>query len=165
MFGLIIFITQFSSFHFRHSSLKIPYPFGTITHLSSLNLFHTVCGSHTCHSMQFFFFFSVSPNPVKKKKKEEEEAEERKRNPDQITETSERRRRRRKKNSRSKGRRRSHLVWKEKEKKKRWRSATKWRTKKKNWSKVAAKGWQWVPPCSVIYENVIELWVMETENS
>ena len=68
-------------------SLKIPYPFGTITHLSSLNIFHTVCGPHTCHSVHFFFFFSE-----KKKKKKREKP---------ILE----------------GRRRSHLVWKEKEKK------------------------------------------------
>ena len=47
----------FSSFNFRHSSLKIPYPFGTITHLSSLNIFHTICGPHICHTVQEFFFF------------------------------------------------------------------------------------------------------------
>ena len=71
----------------HHSSLKIPYSFGTITHLSLLNIFHTVCGPHTCHSVQpffFFFFLPVSLNPVKKEKE--------------------------KKKPRSEGRRRSHLV-------------------------------------------------------
>ena len=47
-------------------SLKIPYPFGTITHLSSLNIFHTVCGPHTCHSVLFFFFFSEKKKEKKK---------------------------------------------------------------------------------------------------
>ena len=68
---------RFSFFITHHSSLKIPYPFGTITHLSSLNIFHTVCGPQTCHSMQFFFFFfnpqyPNSPNSVKKKEKKKE---------------------------------------------------------------------------------------------
>ena len=42
---------------------------------SSLNIFHTICGFHTYHSVQHFFFFFLypnSPNLVKKKKKEEE---------------------------------------------------------------------------------------------
>ena len=68
-------------------SLKIPYPFGTITHLSSLNIFHTVYGPHTCHSVHFFFFLLKKKNKKKRGKP--------------ILE----------------GRRRSHLVWKEKEKK------------------------------------------------
>ena len=39
---------------------------------------------------------------------------------------------------------------------------TQWRKKKKKrWSKVAAKVWQWIPPCSVLQ---ICHWVMETEN-
>ena len=59
----------FSSLNFHHSSLKIPYLFGTITHLSSLNIFHTIYGPHTCHSVHFFFQYPNSPNPVKKKKK------------------------------------------------------------------------------------------------
>ena len=49
----------FSSLITHHSSLKIPYPFGIITHLSSLNIFHTVCGPYTCHSVQLFFFFLI----------------------------------------------------------------------------------------------------------
>ena len=41
----------------------------------SLNIFHTICGSHNYHSVKFFFFFPFfqypnSPNPVKKKDKE-----------------------------------------------------------------------------------------------
>ena len=39
---------------------------------------------------------------------------------------------------------------------------TQWRKKKKKrWSKVAAKVWQWIPPCSVLQKCH---WVMETEN-
>ena len=69
----------FSSFNFRYLSLKISYPFGTITHLSSLNIFHTICGSHTCHTVQeIFFFHLVSPNPVKNKNWTANPGEERK---------------------------------------------------------------------------------------
>ena len=70
---------NFSSLNFHHSifvtyhsSLKIPYPFRTITHLSLLNIFHIVCGPHTCHSVQLFFFFFLAPKliePSEKKKK------------------------------------------------------------------------------------------------
>ena len=62
----------------HHSSLKIPYSFGTITHLSLLNIFHTICGPHTCHSVQPFFSFQYHWTQLKKKKK--------KRNPDQKEE-------------------------------------------------------------------------------
>ena len=63
--------------NFHHSSLKIPCLFGTITHFPSLNIFHIIYGSHTCHPVQLFFFsFSLSslqypnsPNLVRKKKK------------------------------------------------------------------------------------------------
>ena len=68
----------FSSLNFRHSSLithhsslKILYLFGTITHLSSLNIFHIICGLHTCHLMQLFFFFLVSKLTEPKKKKKQ----------------------------------------------------------------------------------------------
>ena len=66
------FVTQFSSLITHHS--KIPCLFGTITHFSSLNIFHTIHGPHTYHPVQFFFFFFFlqypnSPNLVKKKKK------------------------------------------------------------------------------------------------
>ena len=57
---------------------------------------------------------------------------------------------------------------KEEEKKKRianrdqyWKKKEKWRRKGEKWSKVAAVG----PSYLFIYENVIELWVMETKNS
>ena len=58
----------------HHSSFKIPYPFGTITHLLLLNIFHTICGSHTCYLVLFFFFFFPIPKLtvnlfLKKKKK------------------------------------------------------------------------------------------------
>ena len=64
-----ISVTQFPALITHH--FKIPHPFGTITHLPSLNISHTVCGPHTCHSVQLFFFFSIprNRNPVKKKKK------------------------------------------------------------------------------------------------
>ena len=66
----------FLSLNFCHSI--------SITHLlifhtcltPSFNIFHTICVSHNCHSVQFFFFFFPffqypnSPNPVKKKDKE-----------------------------------------------------------------------------------------------
>ena len=78
-------IFHHSIFVTHHSSLiTLPYPFGTITHLSSLNIFHTVCGLQSCHSMQLFFFpipKLTEPNEKKKKLK---------------TETSEKRRRKKK---------------------------------------------------------------------
>ena len=54
--------------------------FFVITQFPSLNIFHTICGPHTYHSLQAFFF-------VPKKKK--------RRNPEQ-TEVKERRRRKKK---------------------------------------------------------------------
>ena len=71
-------LDAFFSLNFHHSSLithhsKIPCLFGTITHFSSLNIFHTIHGSHTYHPVQlFFFFFSSVPKltePSEKKKK------------------------------------------------------------------------------------------------
>ncbi|KAL4625827.1 hypothetical protein ACB092_05G052700 [Castanea dentata] len=62
----------FSSLNFCHSSLithhsslithhlKHPTPFGTITHSSSLNIFHTVCGPHTCHLL----YLTLFDNPI-----------------------------------------------------------------------------------------------------
>ena len=93
---------------------KIPCLFGTITHFPSLNIFHTICGPHTCHSLQasflfsFFFQYPNSPNLVKKKKEKKKrekkprtnqkkkKKKKQRRNPEQ-TEVKERRRRRRKK--------------------------------------------------------------------
>ena len=76
-------ITQFSSLITHHSSLKIlqlptPHLFGTITHLSSLNIFQLFVGliPITWCSFYFFFFFLrlpipklTEPNEEKKKKK------------------------------------------------------------------------------------------------
>ena len=59
MFGLIIFITH----HF-----KILHPFGTIIQLPWLNIFHTICGPHVCHSVQLFLFFVFFFQKKKKKK-------------------------------------------------------------------------------------------------
>ena len=133
MFGWLFFITQFPSLiTLKYHTRLAP----------SLNIFHTICGPHTCHSVQLFFFFSISLNPVKKKKRKKE------------------------KKPKLEGRRTSHLVWKEKEKKEDEEThAPNPVKKKKTWSKVAAKVWQWVPPCNVICGNAIELWIMETKNS
>ena len=54
MFGSFFFITQFPSLITHH--LKHPTPFGTITHFSSLNIFYTICGPHTCHLVKAKLF-------------------------------------------------------------------------------------------------------------
>ena len=88
MFGFFFSITHHSSLNFRHSSLnfchsslityhlKHPTLFGIITHLSSLNIFYTVCGPHTCHLVRAklfcyprnpfptIFSFLISPSPL-----------------------------------------------------------------------------------------------------
>ena len=71
-FRCFFFITQFPLLITHH--FKIPYPFGTITHLPSLNIFHTICGPHTYHSVQLFFFPPLPKltEPSKKKKMEKE---------------------------------------------------------------------------------------------
>ena len=43
------FVTHHSSLLIHHS--KIPCLFGIIAHFPSLNIFHTICGLHTCHTM------------------------------------------------------------------------------------------------------------------
>ena len=59
-------ITQFSSPITHHSSLithylKHPIPFGTITHLSSLNIFQLFVGPiHVPYAAFTFFFFSFN---------------------------------------------------------------------------------------------------------
>ena len=141
----------FSSLNFRHSLL--------ITHHSkyptrlapSLICHHTIffilfvgpIPVTQCSFFFFFFFGSITePNEKKKEKK---------------------------KKPRSKGRR-SHLVWKEKEKKKEDEEThtpnpvKKERKKKKGWLKVAAKVWQWVPPCVLFTEMPLsyELWKLKT---
>ena len=66
-------ITQFSSpithhsvFITHHSSLKTPHPtpFGTITHLSSLNIFQLFVGPILvpCAVFTFLFFFPSTPS-------------------------------------------------------------------------------------------------------
>ena len=58
-----------SIFVTHHS--KIPCLFGTITHFPSLNIFHTICESHTCHPMHFFFFLVPKlTEPSEKKQKQ-----------------------------------------------------------------------------------------------
>ena len=75
-FRCFFLITQFSLLITHH--FKIPYPFGTITHLPSLNIFNTVCGPHICHSMQPFFFPNTQTHWTKKKEKKNEPSERRK---------------------------------------------------------------------------------------
>ena len=143
----------FSSLNFRHSSLithhsslKIPYLFGTITHLSSLNIFHIIYGPQTCHSVQLFFF-SVprNLNPVKVKREKKKET--------QITEPVKKKEKEKEEegrtlNTQDQTRRRKGI-----------------KRKKVDWSKGAAKLWL-VDPLRVFnYKNVIELWVMETEKT
>ena len=96
-------ITHHSIFITYHSSLKTPTPFGTITHLSSLNIFQLFVDPIPvpCAAFTFFFFFLQPPVPKliepserrrrrrrrrnletepsgkKKKKKKEEEEEDR----------------------------------------------------------------------------------------
>ena len=64
----------------HNSSLKIPYLFGTITHFSSLSIFHTICGPHTCHWCNFFFFIlpKLIESSEKKKKKTKQPTQEKK---------------------------------------------------------------------------------------
>ena len=65
-------------FFFLHSIsvtyyFKIPYLFGIITHLSSLNIFYIICGLYTCHSVQVFFLVPKLTEPKNKKKKKKKE--------------------------------------------------------------------------------------------
>ena len=78
MFNLFFLVTQFPSLITHHS--KILCLFGTITYFPSLNIFHTICGSHTCHQCSFFFSSVpklTEPNEKKEKKKEKEETQNR----------------------------------------------------------------------------------------
>ena len=94
-----ISITHHSLFNFSH-------PFGIITQFLSLNIFHTICGSYTCHSAAFcfcfcFFVFFQYPdhriNERRKEKKKFKSPEPSEKKKTQITEPSERRRRKKKK--------------------------------------------------------------------
>ena len=88
-----IFITQFPSLITHH--FKILHPFGTITQLPSLNIFHIICRPHTCHSVQFFFSFLVPRNPNQKGKKEKEK-EKKPRNPNPGEERKKKKKKKRK---------------------------------------------------------------------
>ena len=53
-------------------TLKIPCLFSIITHFSSLNIFHTICGPHTCHRCIFYifyFFYNTQTHWIQWKKK------------------------------------------------------------------------------------------------
>ena len=59
----------FWSLNFYHSSLKMPCLFSTIIHFPSFNIFHTICGPHTCQLVQLFFFSSTQkPEPSERRK-------------------------------------------------------------------------------------------------
>ena len=88
------FITQFSSLITHH--------FKYLTHLAQLlNIFHTICGPHTCHSVQFFFFFffpvpKLTEPSEKKKKPRTDRTSERKKKKKKRTEQPTRRRKKEK---------------------------------------------------------------------
>ena len=75
----IFFVTQFLSFITRYS--KILCLFGTITHFSLFNIFHTIYGSHICHQVHFFFF--LVPKLIELSEKR------RRRNPEQTEQVKE----------------------------------------------------------------------------
>ena len=166
-------------FFFHHSSLITQFPLLIIHHLKypirlapSLTCHHSIyftlfVGPIPVTRCRFFYlfiyFFSIpkltksskkkKKNPEtrtqwKKKGKKEKEKETQIRSPNPVKEEEEKKRKETQIRS-------PNLV-----KRRRRR-----RKKKKRWSKVATKVWQWIPPCSVIYGNAIELWVMEIENS
>ena len=112
--------------------------FGTITHFPSLNIFHTICRPHTCHPVQLFlFFFSSVPKLTEPSKKKK---------PEQTEPVKEE---------------------EEEEKKKELNSQPMKRKGKKSQKVVKSCGWVlFVNPLYVFnYIIVIELWIMETENS
>ena len=74
---------KISPLNFRHSIsithhllFNFSHPFGIITQFPSLNIFHTICGSYTCHSAAFcfcfcFFVFFFSSTQIIESMKEE----------------------------------------------------------------------------------------------
>ena len=115
--------------------------FGTITHFPSLNIFHTICRPHTCHPVQLFlFFFSSVPKLTEPSKKK---------NQNRLNQWK------KKKNK------------KKKKKKKELNSQPRRRKGKKSQKVVKSCGWVlFMNPLYVFnYIIVIELWIMETENS
>ena len=141
------FITQFSSLithHFKYFTRLAP----------SLNIFHTICGPHTCHSVQFFFFF-----------------------PSQYLETQTRKKKEKKKNQWGKKKKKQEhpktpeITKPRKKGRKALRSPNPGEEIKKRKEKKGrlVKSYGWVmtsgSPCVFNYKNTIKLWVMETENS
>ena len=63
--GLVWFIFFYHSIFITHHSFSVTHYSSLITHhfkyytrlAPSFNIFHTICGPHTCHSLQVFFFF------------------------------------------------------------------------------------------------------------
>ena len=156
MFGCIFFITQFLSLITHH--FKILHTFGTITQLPSLNIFHTICEPHICHSVQLFFFFFFFPVPENQTRKEKKKKE------TQITRTQWKKEKKKEdtwdRTQEKKGKK------KKRKKEDTWdRTKEKKENKKVDWSKGAAELWLVGFPCVFNYKNVIKLWVMETENS
>ena len=146
LFGLFFFITQFPSLNFCHSSL-ITHHFKYYTRLaSSLNIFYTICGPHTCHLLQVFFSPSTQTHRTQWKKKKK------RRNPKQ-TEVKERRRRRRRRKKEKKNRTANQEKKREKKRK-----------KSQKQSKVAARYCLWVSyVCLItILPLSYELWKLKT---
>ena len=128
-----------SIFITHHSLLNFSHPFDIITQFPSLNIFHTICGPILVS--QYIFFFLVpkltEANIIKKKTPELKTNR-----PNQ---------------------------WKKKKKKKERKKERKNRTanlKKKSQSDQKLRLVLFAgPSCVFNYKNVIELWIMETENS
>ena len=156
----------FSSLNFRHSSFITQNTLPVWHHHSLVNIFHVVCGPHTYHLVQLFsfsfsFFLSITKPSEKKKRKKIPRSDHR------TQWKKKKKKRKRKKETQIKRKKKKPPSVKGKRKRKwRWRNARiePSEERKKKWSKVAAKVWQWILPCSVIYGNAIKLWFMETKN-
>ena len=160
LFGLFFFITQFPSLithHFKYYTRLAP----------SLNIFHTICEPHTCHSLQAFFFqfffqYPNSPNLVEKKKKKKKKKKPR-------TGWSERKKKKKKKKKKKERRNLEQTEVKErsrrKKKKKNWTANQEKKGKKKVKSGKKLRSVLFVGPLSVFNYNIgIELWVMSYGN-
>ena len=158
MFGCIFFITQFPSLNFRHSSLiTLKYytrlaPSLSYHHSIFFTLFVNPIFVTQCN---FFFFFPVPKNQTRKEKKKKET---------QITRTQWKKEKKKEdtwdRTQEKKGKK------KKRKKEDTWdRTKEKKENKKVDWSKGAAELWLVGFPCVFNYKNVIELWVMETENN
>ena len=158
LFGFFFYhsslLTQFSLLITHH--VKHPTSFGTITYLSSLNIFQLFVGHIPVTWCNFYFFFSFNPqypnssNLVKKKKpRNHMQWKKKKKKPSSV------------KGKRKKEDEETACIEPSEERKK------KRKEKKRKKERVKSCGWvwQWDPVYDVIYENAIENRVMETENT